>query len=276
MADLKLERIEPWAPHVSAAPLTERDGKTFAAAANGTRTCVGGWQAVFSGVEQGQTLRATWEVDYRALDHPRDTLRCKSYWGEMPPDDATVRTGDIKGWDYLLPEPAGPRSIRFSRTLATPEGVDRLTLRGTFRWATTGDSGWRMPQVRVVETPDVPAAVKVADAVLIPVQPSPYDVWSCADLVDILEARRTVTDGLPHAAFVVSRAITNTKLSNEVSEALVAYGLPVLDARTTQRVAYPTTAAMGGTVFDDPTGPAAREIEAIRGEVEAMLNGTER
>ena len=106
MADLKLERIEPWAPHVSAAPLTERDGKTFAAAANGTRTCVGGWQAVFSGVEQGQTLRATWEVDYRALDHPRDTLRCKSYWGEMPPDDATVRTGDIKGWDYLLPEPA--------------------------------------------------------------------------------------------------------------------------------------------------------------------------
>ena len=43
---------------------------------------------------------------------------------------------------------------------------------------------------------------------LIPVQPSPYDVWSCADLVDILEARRTVTDGLPHAAFVVSRAIT--------------------------------------------------------------------
>lgn len=120
------------------------------------------------------------------------------------------------------------------------------------------------------------AAVKVADAVLIPVQPSPYDVWSCADLVDILAARRTVTDGLPHAAFVVSRAITNTKLSNEVSEALRAYGLPVLDARTTQRVAYPTTAATGGTVFDDSAGPAAREIEAIRDEVEAMLNGTER
>lgn len=120
------------------------------------------------------------------------------------------------------------------------------------------------------------AAVKVADAVLIPVQPSPYDVWSCADLVDILEARRTVTDGLPYAAFVVSRAITNTKLSNQVSEALAAYGLPVLDARTTQRVAYPTSAATGGTVFDEPTSPAAREIEAIRDEVEAMLNGTER
>ena len=118
------------------------------------------------------------------------------------------------------------------------------------------------------------AAVKVADAVLIPVQPSPYDIWSCADLVDILDARRTVTDGLPHAAFIVSRAITNTKLSNEVSEALEEYGLPVLKARTTQRVAYPTTAATGGTVFDDPAGQAAHEMEEIRDEVEAMLDGS--
>ena len=118
------------------------------------------------------------------------------------------------------------------------------------------------------------AAVRVADVVLIPVQPSPYDIWSCADLVDILDARRTVTDGLPHAAFVVSRAITNTKLSNQISEALEAYGLPVLTSRTTQRVAYPTTAASGGTVFSEPGSPAVQEIEAIREEVEAMLNDT--
>ncbi len=154
-------------------------------------------------------------------------------------------------------------------------GLDRETLSRDLP-AVTESFDWVVidgpPQLAGISA----AAVKVADAVLIPVQPSPYDVWSCADLVDILEARRTVTDGLPHAAFVVSRAITNTKLSNEVSKALVAYGLPVLDARTTQRVAYPTTAATGGMVFDDPTGPAAREIEAIRDEVEAMLNGTER
>ncbi len=162
MADLKLERIESWAPHPSAAPLTERGGDTFAAAANGTRTCVGGWQAVFSGVEPGRTLRATWEVDYRALEHPRDTLRCKSYWGEMPPDDATVRTGEIQGWDYLLPEPVGTGSIRFSRTFTAPEGASRLTLRCTFRWATAGESEWHLPEVKVVEAPEMPATVKVA------------------------------------------------------------------------------------------------------------------
>jgi chromosome partitioning protein len=120
------------------------------------------------------------------------------------------------------------------------------------------------------------AAVTAADVVLIPVQPSPYDIWSCADLVDIVEARRSILDGHPLAAFVISRAITNTKLSGEASAALEGYKLPILKARTTQRVAYPTTAATGSTVFSDPTGPAAQEIEAIRDEIEEMLNGTSR
>lgn len=119
------------------------------------------------------------------------------------------------------------------------------------------------------------AAVTASDVVLIPVQPSPYDIWSCADLVDIVEARRSIMDGLPLAAFVITRAITNTRLSAEVAAALDGYGLPVLKARTTQRVAYPTTAATGSTVFSDPTGPAAREIESIRDEMEEMLSGTE-
>lgn len=119
------------------------------------------------------------------------------------------------------------------------------------------------------------AAVTASDVVLIPVQPSPYDIWSCADLVDIVEARRSIMDGLPLAAFVITRAITNTKLSGEVAAALDGYGLPVFTARTTQRVAYPTTAATGSTVFSDPTGAAAREIESIRDEMEELLNGTE-
>ena len=63
-------------------------------------------------------------------------------------------------------------------------------------------------------------AVKVADLVLIPVQPSPFDVWACADLVEMIEARRAVTGDRPLAFFVVSRAIKNTKLGGEVAGAL--------------------------------------------------------
>ncbi|MEZ6069476.1 MAG: ParA family partition ATPase [Pirellulales bacterium] len=117
------------------------------------------------------------------------------------------------------------------------------------------------------------ACVRVADLVLIPVQPSPYDVWACADLVDLINARREVTGGKPAAAFVISRAIQNTKLSTEVAAVLRQYALPVLKSYTTQRVVYPTTAAEGQTVFADSAfGPAASEINAIKNEVLEMLN----
>lgn len=115
------------------------------------------------------------------------------------------------------------------------------------------------------------AAVRAADLVLIPVQPSPYDIWACADLIDIIAARKEVTGGVPKAAFLVSRAIKNTKLSSEVALALAEYGIPVLKNGTTQRVAYPTTAAEGRTVIDHPESEAAREINAIKDEIKGFL-----
>ncbi len=115
------------------------------------------------------------------------------------------------------------------------------------------------------------AAVKSADFVLIPVQPSPYDVWAAADLVEIVKTRQTVTEGKLKAAFVVSRAIVNTRLSREVIEALDAYGLPVLESRTTQRVLYSDSASTGQTVFIQPDGPAALEISALRDEIKKFL-----
>lgn len=112
------------------------------------------------------------------------------------------------------------------------------------------------------------AAVKAANVVLIPVQPSPYDIWAAADLVDVIMARQEVTDGKPKAAFVISRAIKNTKLSGEVAEALANYGLPVFKSGTSQRVAYPSTAAEGKTVFSESdSNPAAMEVRAIIDEL---------
>lgn len=115
------------------------------------------------------------------------------------------------------------------------------------------------------------AAVKAADLVIIPVQPSPYDIWACADLVDIVTARQEVTDGKPPAYFLISRVIKNTKLSGEIKTALEEYELPVLKASTTQRVAYPTTASEGLTVFKDPNSEAAKEISAIKSEILEVL-----
>jgi chromosome partitioning protein len=53
------------------------------------------------------------------------------------------------------------------------------------------------------------SAIKCSDVILIPVQPSPYDIWACEDMVDIIKARQEVTNGLPKAAFIISRVIKN-------------------------------------------------------------------
>lgn len=115
------------------------------------------------------------------------------------------------------------------------------------------------------------AAIKCADLVLIPVQPSPFDIWATADLVELIKTRQTITEGKPLAAFVISRAIKHTKLSQEVNEALEGYELPILGQGTSQRVIYPTVASTGQTVFSELGNPAIAEIEALAKEVLELL-----
>jgi chromosome partitioning protein len=109
-------------------------------------------------------------------------------------------------------------------------------------------------------------AIICSDLVLIPVQPSPYDVWASKDLVDLVQQRREISDGYPEVAMVVSRQIVGTKIGDEVRKALSEYELPVYAAGTCQRVSYATTAAEGFTVMGYDR-MAQIEIEEIVKEI---------
>lgn len=117
------------------------------------------------------------------------------------------------------------------------------------------------------------AAIKIADFVLIPVQPSPYDIWATSDLVDLIKSRQEITDGTPLASFIVSRAIKNTKLSEDIKEALKHYNMMLLNAHTTQKVIYPTAANDGNTVYNMSLNNATIEIDSIRDELLEVLHG---
>lgn len=117
------------------------------------------------------------------------------------------------------------------------------------------------------------AAVKVADLVVIPSTPSPYDLWACSDLVEIIKTRQEITDGKPKAAFLVTMSIKNTNLSKEVEDALDGYELMTLKARTTRSVAYAETAKTGGSVIDlGESHPLSAEIKEISKEIQGLLN----
>ena len=118
-------------------------------------------------------------------------------------------------------------------------------------------------------------AVRVADIVLIPSKPSPFDVWASADIVEAVKARQRTTGGLPMAAFVITMARPRTRLVAQVDAALAEYGISALSARTTERVAYPMSAIEGKSVLDSRDRTAQQEILAMRDEIEGIANGDE-
>lgn len=116
------------------------------------------------------------------------------------------------------------------------------------------------------------SAIKVSNFILIPVQPSPYDIWATSDLVDLVKQRIEITDGKLKAAFVINRAIKGTKIGAEIRKALEEYDLPVLESVIFQRVSYPSSASMGKTVTElEPSSDGAKEIISLTNEILTFL-----
>ncbi len=114
------------------------------------------------------------------------------------------------------------------------------------------------------------SACGASDLVLIPVQPSPYDVWAAKEIINLLAEAEIHRPSL-RKAFIINRKIVNTAIGRDVTEALSEYPTPVLKTAVCQRVSFAETAAQGLTVFDSPGSTAAEEMAQLANEVESML-----
>lgn len=107
------------------------------------------------------------------------------------------------------------------------------------------------------------AAILASDLVLIPVQPSPFDVWAADDTVRLVQEAQQFKENL-RAAFAVNRKIVNTAIGRDVARAFDDAPFPVLPAAVSQRVVFAECAGQGLTVEEvAPAGDAAREIAAL-------------
>ena len=111
------------------------------------------------------------------------------------------------------------------------------------------------------------SAILAADRILIPVQPSPYDVWAAREIVELIGEAHAFTDRLT-SAFVINRKIGNTAIGRAVRAALADYSIPVLQTTVGQRVAFAESAATGRTVLEAaPDSRASQEIRALAQEI---------
>lgn len=104
------------------------------------------------------------------------------------------------------------------------------------------------------------SAILASDLVLIPVQPSPFDVWAAAETVSLVSEAQQYRPDID-AAFVINRRVANTVIGRDVAKAFAEQSFPVLDQSITQRVVFAEAAAQGLTVPElAPDSDAAREI----------------
>jgi len=111
-------------------------------------------------------------------------------------------------------------------------------------------------------------ALRACDVALIPVLPSPIDLWASLKLPQEIEEARKVNPNIK-AYLVLNQLEPNSALSAAMHDALVEFGIPVLNAVIRRRAVYRSAALEGVSVFQMGGHgiQAVEEIEAIIREV---------
>ena len=108
------------------------------------------------------------------------------------------------------------------------------------------------------------SAILASNLVLIPVQPSPYDIWASSETVRLIREARQINAAL-EAAFLINRKIARSAIGRDAAAALAQFeDIPVLEVHLSQRILYAESAAKGLTVIEvAPQGEAAREFRTL-------------
>ncbi|MFO8155085.1 MAG: ParA family partition ATPase [Pseudomonadota bacterium] len=119
-----------------------------------------------------------------------------------------------------------------------------------------------------LETENSTKAMLAADAVLIPVLPSPVDLWASVRLANTIEQIRQIKPELA-AYIVVNQLEPRSALSRAMKEALVEFDIPALEANVRRRAIYRNVAIEGSSIYcaGKQARAAVEEIERIIEEV---------
>jgi len=121
------------------------------------------------------------------------------------------------------------------------------------------------PSVHSQQTSD---ALSGADLALIPVQPSPLDLWASVQIEAEVQRARESNDGLG-ALLVINQLEPWTRLSRLVRRGVAELGLPAAERAIRRRVIYRASMLEGKSVLELGRGgqAAAEELKQLISEV---------
>lgn len=119
----------------------------------------------------------------------------------------------------------------------------------------------------------VHAALLLSDAAIVPVEPSPPDIWSALATTTLIAGVQRVNPKLQ--ARILANRVLRTALSRMVLGAMNDLGIPMLQNRLHSRVAFQAAALAGGSFarLGSAAKPAKDEVSAVTDEFLAVLGG---
>jgi chromosome partitioning protein len=162
---------------------------------------------------------------------------------------------------------------RWHRLRATRPGVADITLSDLARWRLGSELNRlrREHDVLIVDTPpqidtDARLAVRGADLVLVPVQPSAPDLWAAEGTLALAAAERR------RALLVLNRAPASGRLRDAVEAEIARRDWALCTAVLGNRIGFATAFARGlGISETAPNSTAGRELAALADAVLGIL-----
>lgn len=124
-----------------------------------------------------------------------------------------------------------------------------------------------------VEATAPQSALAIAHLAIVPVPPSPADLWSASGAKALVERARIINDELK--VVILVNMMKRTALAKAVLDQLGDFGFPVLNTQLSTLTAYQEAMLSGSTVaaLGKSAKPAAEKIKELTDEVLALLGG---
>lgn len=123
-----------------------------------------------------------------------------------------------------------------------------------------------------LEDPRIASVLEVADFCLVPLSPSPADLYSTVAMIRVIEGIRTVRNPRLSSALMLNSVNGKTKMREEILKILKAeeIGEHLLDAQISQREVYRQTFALGTTIHHH--NRYLKGLKEARAEIENLAS----
>jgi chromosome partitioning protein len=183
------------------------------------------------------TLAAAWAVSWRVAVLDTDPQRSLTRWHALrPATQRPIRHSEVSGW-RLAGELDRLRADHDIVLIDSP------------------------PQIET----DAKLAIRSADLVLVPLQPSLPDLWAAEGTLKLAETERRL------ARVVLNRAQPGGALREQVMDLIATAGHPRFETVLGNRIGYANAFATGhGVTEAQPRSVAAQEVQALLAEIDRL------